>query len=402
MDINNSFSPILQPAIKESEENISSHSLLELYEMKKLRLGLSDRAIQKLLGIQLNSLKPILEGTAKQINLVNFIKVANFIGVEFGKLASAYLPKMEVDTIGEIQDARDAGYLVEMFDLQTLKKFGFLTSENSTKNIVSRIKKFFNLKSLYDFASDDLGRAFSRTKKTSNEKMREFWIRSAYTQFVTINNNNHYNRKKLLEIIPKIKPYSRNEEYGITTVAKALFAVGVTVIYQPCLSKEQVRGATLSINGKPCIVISDLGKKYPTLWFSLMHELYHVLFDFEDISKNCYHISSDYGDLMLTNEDKADNFAQQFLLGDDKLKFIEGYINSPYNVSKYAQQRGIHPSIIYSTYCYKYKTWAKYSKYIPDTSKALRLINTNPFKVGELVENAEKIKKLLVINNYGE
>lgn len=285
MDINNSFSPILQPAIKESDENISSHSLLELYEMKKLRLGLSDRAIQKLLGIQLNSLKPILEGTAKQINLVNFIKVANFIGVEFGKLASAYLPKMEADTIGEIQDARDAGYLVEMFDLQTLKKYGFLTSENSTKNIVSRIKKFFNLKSLYDFASDDLGRAFSRTKKTSNEKMREFWIRSAYTQFITINNNNHYNRKKLLEIIPKIKPYSRNEEYGITTVAKALFAVGVTVIYQPCLGKEQVRGATLSINGKPCIVISDLGKKYPTLWFSLMHELYHVLFDFEDITK---------------------------------------------------------------------------------------------------------------------
>ena len=189
MDINNSFSPILQPAIKESDENISSHSLLELYEMKKLRLGLSDRAIQKLLGIQLNSLKPILEGTAKQINLVNFIKVANFIGVEFGKLASAYLPKMEADTIGEIQDARDAGYLVEMFDLQTLKKCGFLTSENSTKNIVFRIKKFFNLKSLYDFASDDLGRAFSRTKKTSNEKMREFWIRSAYTQFVTINNN---------------------------------------------------------------------------------------------------------------------------------------------------------------------------------------------------------------------
>ncbi len=68
MDINNSFSPILQPVIKESDENISSHSLLELYEMKKLRLGLSDRAIQKLLGIQLNSLKPILEGTAKQIN----------------------------------------------------------------------------------------------------------------------------------------------------------------------------------------------------------------------------------------------------------------------------------------------------------------------------------------------
>ena len=401
MDINNSFSPILQPVIKESDENISSHSLLELYEMKKLRLGLSDRAIQKLLGIQLNSLKPILEGTAKQINLVNFIKVANFIGVEFGKLASAYLPQMEADTIGEIQASRDAGYIVEMFDLQTLKKCGFLTSDDNIKEIVKKIKTFFNLKSLYDFAADDLGRAFSRTKKTSNEKMREFWIRSAYSQFVAINNSNRYDRKKLIDIIPKIKPYTRNEEYGLTIVAKALASVGVTVIYQPCLGKEQVRGATLAINGKPCIVISDLGKRYPTLWFSLMHELYHVLCDFDDILKNCYHISSENGDLLLTNEDKADYFAQRFLLSNDKLRFIEGYINSPTNVSEYARQWGIHPSFIYSTYCYKYNTWAKYSKYIPDTSKALRLINTNPFEANELIESADKIKQILMVNNHG-
>lgn len=133
MKIDNNFSPILRPAIRECDENIASHSLQELYEIKKNRLGLSDRAIQKLLGIQLNSLKPILGGTAKQINLVNFIKLANFIGIEFEQLASSYLPTMDADVIGEIQDARDAGYLVEMFDLQTLKKCGFLTSENSTK-----------------------------------------------------------------------------------------------------------------------------------------------------------------------------------------------------------------------------------------------------------------------------
>lgn len=400
MKIDNNFSPILRPAIRECDENIASHSLQELYEIKKNRLGLSDRAIQKLLGIQLNSLKPILEGTAKQINLVNFIKLANFIGIEFEQLASSYLPTMDADVIGEIQDARDAGYLVEMFDLQTLKKCGFLTSENSTKNIVSRIKKFFNLKSLYDFASDDLGRAFSRTKKTSNEKMREFWIRSAYTQFISIDNPNKYSRSKLIEIIPKIKPYSRNEEYGLITVAKALYSIGVTVIYQPCLSKEQVRGATLCINEKPCIVISDLWKKYPTLWFSLMHELYHVLYDLEDISRKCYHISSDYGDLMLTNEDRADYFAQQILLSDDKLNFIEGYINSHINVLSYAQQWSIHPSIIYSTYCYKYDAWAKFNKYIPNTTKALRTINMNPFESSELVQNAKQIKKLLIVNNY--
>lgn len=63
------------------------------------------------MGIQPNSLKPILEGTAKQINLVNFIKLANFIGIEFAQLASSYLPKMDADIIGEIQYARDTGYI---------------------------------------------------------------------------------------------------------------------------------------------------------------------------------------------------------------------------------------------------------------------------------------------------
>lgn len=90
--------------------------------------------------MQLNTLKPILEGTAKQINLVNFIKLANFIGIEFNRLASSYLPEMDSSVIGEIQDARDAGYIVEMFDLQTLKKCGFFISDENTKEIVKRIK----------------------------------------------------------------------------------------------------------------------------------------------------------------------------------------------------------------------------------------------------------------------
>lgn len=55
MKIDNNFSPILRPAIRECDENIASHSLQELYEIKKNRLGLSDRAIQKLLGIQLSN-----------------------------------------------------------------------------------------------------------------------------------------------------------------------------------------------------------------------------------------------------------------------------------------------------------------------------------------------------------
>ena len=398
METENDFSPVLKPAIKCSEEDIASNSLLELYESKKNRLGLSERAVQRLLGLQTNSIKPILEGTSKQINLVGFIKLANFLGIDFDRLASAYLPQMDVNTIAEIQEARDAGYLVETFDLPVLTKNGFLGTQSSTREMVRRIVKFFNLESIYDYTDGDIGRAFSRTRRTSNDKMREFWIRSAYTQFVSIGNLNPYDREKLLKLLPKMKAYSVHEERGLLAVLRSLYSIGVTVIYQPCMSKEQVRGATMCVNGKPCVVISDLGKRYPTLWFALMHELYHVLYDMGDISSATYHISSDdVGDLMLTNEDKANYFAQQILLSDNKLDFMEAYINSKIEVERYARLWGIHPSIIYSSYCFRHNCWGKYNRQIPSTQNALRIINTNPFEMETLVESARKIKELLTV-----
>jgi len=64
-----------------------------------------------------------------------------------------------------------------------------------------------------------------------------------------------------------------------------LFNIGITIVFQPSLPKTQIRGATFLINDKPCIVITDFNKNYATIWFALIHELHHVLFDLETIDK---------------------------------------------------------------------------------------------------------------------
>jgi Zn-dependent peptidase ImmA (M78 family) len=116
------------------------------------------------------------------------------------------------------------------------------------------------------------------------------------------------------------------------------FSVGVTVVFQPSVENLQVRGATMSVNDKPCIVLSDFQKNYPTLWFALLHELHHVLFDFEEINKRVYHLTSAEGDLFLMDEEKADKFATDFFLHESRLKYASSYINSDYHIKKLANE----------------------------------------------------------------
>lgn len=373
----------------------TTFSLKELYTQKKTLLGLSDRQIQKILGIEIKALSPILEGTAKQINYINIIKLSHFLGIPINDLTKIYLHHMESSQIGEIQRAKEAGYIVEHFDVASLTKMKFFKSENSSKELSDKIKSFFHLNSLYEYSQTQLFPAFSRTKRDASELMQRFWVQSAYKQFEFIDNPHLYDRSALVELIPKIRPYTRDIKNGLIRVLKALYHVGVTTIYQPSIEKLQVRGATLVVNGKPCIVLSDLQKNYPTLWFTLLHELHHVLFDLDDIQKRTYHISDGQGDLFLMDEERADNFAREYLLNESRLKYATTYIGSHYNIEKLAQEWGVHSSIIYAFHCFDTKEWPFYKKYIPPMKDALELINTHPFEKETLYESVTVLKQTI-------
>lgn len=386
---------IIDPAISTPVDLSAYGSLKELYVEKKNSLELSDRQIQAILGIDAKTLNPILNGTAKQVNFVNILKLAHFLGLSVNDVVKVYVPDMGADQIAEIQRAREAGYIMEHFDVAALVKEKFFDKGSSAKIMAERIKKFFGIQSIYEFSDNDITPAFSRTKRSSGNLMRRFWIQSAYTHFIGIANPNAYDRGRLLDLLPKIKPYTRDEKYGLLKVLKALYNVGVTIIFQPSLGKVQVRGATMVVNDKPCIVLSDLKKYYPTLWFTLLHELHHVLFDLEDIRKQTYHISDNEADMFLMNEERADDFAIQFLLNESRFKFAKGYIHSNLHIQKLAHEWSIHPSIIYAIYCYRTNEWKYYNKFIPPMDIALDLINTHPFEKETLMESIAMIKELI-------
>jgi Zn-dependent peptidase ImmA (M78 family) len=390
---------VVESAVKSSidfEKEIElNSSLMDVYQKRKWDLNLSDRQIQIILGMDKKTLMPILDGTAKHVNFINILKLAHFFGLSVNDLIKLYIPQMDSKSIGEIQRSREAGYIIEYFDISTLTKMKFFEKDSSSAEMAKKIQSYFGLDILFDYSKSKTFTAFSRSKRKSDDLMRYFWVQSAIAQFSYINNPYIYNRQALLDLIPKIRPYTRDVKNGLIKVLKALSSVGVTVLFQPSVEKLQVRGATMSVNNKPCIVLSDVHKNYPTLWFALLHELHHVLFDFEEIEKRVYHISSAEGDLFLMDEEKADNFARDFLLNESRLKYASGYIQSPYHIEKMAQEWSVHPSIIYSFYCYKTEEWNFYSKYIPKMDEALELLNTHPFEKESLFESAKEIKELL-------
>ena len=303
--------------------------------------------------------------------------------------------------IKELQTSMELTYINKYFDIKTLSSLGFIEKDSTLEDLKERICLFFGIKSIYDYDKELSEALYSRTKKSFGDKMKDFWIKSSYKYFELINNSNEYSRNDLVNLIPKIKPYTQNIENGLLTVFQALYNIGITVVFQPKLPKTQIRGATFLINNKPCIVITDLNKNYATVWFALIHELHHVLFDIEVIEKIKYHLTGE-PDLFLLQEDKANEFAAEYLISSEKMRYIEKLILNPMMVNRFAKECQIHPCIVYSQYQWRqsekgHDYWGAFKEYFPDLSFATERLNISNWNVGSLRIAADKIKELLTV-----
>lgn len=383
-----------------SEEKVPDFRAL--FEEKLNQYNISKTKALKLLKIDKDVFEQILDGTAKQPNLIHVVKIAEFLEVEINSFIKAVLNQQSAENIKSMNSAREATFILKNFDVKALTKLGFFEKEFDTSDLVTRILNFFGYSSIEDYEGELVEPLFSRTKRNFSDKMKDFWVKSAYQTFSVIRNPNDYDREELKKLIPKIKPYSQDINNGLFTVCRALYNIGVTVIFQDYLSTTQVRGGTFIIDGKPCIVITDFNKKYPTMWFTLMHELHHVLFDFSIIETNSFHLTGD-DDLFLI-EDKANAFARDYFLPDEKYRYIKPFINNAFLVSKFAGENEIHPSLVYVFYTwyqneyYGDNTHWAFKEHYPDFKRAIERLNPVSWNDTSIKERSEKIKSILEIN----
>lgn len=364
------------------------------------RYNINESQLSKILELPRPSLKRILEKEIQKLDIITALKIAHLTETDILDIIKIYISELPVEKIQEVERTRKIAFILKNFDLEELKKSSFIDSTKDYEHIEHRINSFFGLNSVFEYKNlEALSALYSKANLNSADKMKDFWIRCAISQFTKIANPNEYDPENLVEIFPNIRSYTLNEEKGFITVVKALYKLGVTVIVQPYLTKTSVYGATFVVNEKPCIVLTDCRKRYDILWFTLIHELHHVLNDLEQLKKINFHISGDEeGDVFLL-EEKANFFAREFLLGEEKLNIAKGFIIRADKIKAYAQRNNVHPSVIYGHYLKHIPKeqqkieYPKYQKYLLPSGAALQdLHKFNPYKA----ESIEVISKYIV------
>ena len=361
----------------------NSPTLQELFDKKLRELKIPKTTASKIMGIQPPTLKGILTGTQKQVDVRNLLKLANFLQVPLEEILEPFLKSIEENFPINGVSAEEVNFIKDNFDLAVLKKAGLIDTISDYGHIKKRIMARLGLRSIFEYKRPDIDVAFSSGLfKPESNLTRAFWISSALATLSEINNPNPYDREALIKLFPRISWYSTNIESGLMEVSKLLFKIGVTVIYQPPLQALRIHGATINHNGKPAVVLSNHKGFYATLWIALIHELYHVLFDWSEIKENKYHLTDDDNEQLSVQEREreADHFAREYLLPKEKYERVRRYLNDYEYVKKFGLANHVEPSIIYvfnarDTQSTNRSAWARANKFSPKLDRCIKPVN---------------------------
>lgn len=352
-------------------------SLEELFNQRLVSLDIPKTTALNIMGMTTRTLDGILTGEQKMLDYTQLVKLSNFLGIQLDQVAKLYFEKLqevhplssEINISGEV-----ISFINEKFNLAELRKVGLIKSLTNYDEIITSICRYFGLNSIFDYNEPEMNIAFSAGKRAKKNCSVKNWIYLAERTCIELRNPNIYNREKLIEYFPSIRWQSMDVESGLVNVIKHLYQIGITVVFIPSFPSLHVRGATFCVNDKPCIAITDYVGFYPTLWFGLIHELYHVLFDWEEIILSQYHLSQDTQegfDRESLNEKEADNFARKYLFSEEKTLESSRFINNEDYVRQFAISNNVDPSFVYVFYAYnatksdKY-AWGRAKKKNPD------------------------------------
>lgn len=384
----------------------SDQNIRELLVKTMQENGISENSLADVLNIDRRALSKFIKEGA-DLKFSQAILLMRFLGMNEEDFVSAYEETMSNDDDPNENKASVLSYILEQFDITTLKRIGVIKKRSTIDSYEEQLKSFFGFKtSIFEYDSFIRHPAlFSKSKhqieESKSRKMRDFWLKCAVYSFEKINNPYEYDKETLIEFMKHIQEYTVDVAHGFERVVMVLYRLGVTVLTQPYITNTGAFGVTMIIDKKPCIVITDMQKKYHKLWISLIHELYHVLNDYDLLVSASYHITSDVEPDLLFNEDKADKFALRVLVPEDILLNIDRIIRFESRMNMLAKQICVDVSILYGAYLDNLPRESQsvhyklFSQYLKSTSSVTRTIFFNFGEKQKLDDAISEIKDVL-------
>lgn len=171
----------------------------------------------------------------------------------------------------------------------------------------------------------------------------------------------------LRDLLPDLRPLTRLDPHrALLRAGEALASVGVALIFQPEFAGSRLNGATGWVGpGRPFILLSGRGKRPDIIYFTLFHEIGHLL---KHGRKETFVTDADVtGAHADPRENEADEFARDTLLPppfDEALRRV----TAPQQLKLLAEQAGVGDAVVAGRLCREHpSTWpyARANKYRP-------------------------------------
>ena len=241
----------------------------------------------------------------------------------------------------ETENAMDADKeLVKKFPYNDMAKFGWLRQTQKAEERVIALRHFFEVVSLDKLENEALlpqiaCRRLAVTEKTDFALLA--WAQKAKIE-ARGKNVSPINLKELKAHLPQIRAMTSQDPKIFCVKLQTLLAeCGIALIFLPHISGSFLNGATFYDNHKIVMGLTVRGKSADIFWFSLFHELGHILLG---------HLHQKEG-VLTSHEEDADAFAAELLIpSKDFLKFTNRKLFSKTAIRQFSKDIGIDAGIV--------------------------------------------------------
>ena len=240
----------------------------------------------------------------------------------------------------EAEKAMDAdAELAKQFPYCEMAKFGWVQETGKIKEKVVNLRKYFEVVELSLLGNEQITRIACRrlaiTQKSDLALMawaQEAKIKAREIQTAPINIS------KLIDSVPEIRKMTVLEPQVFCPMIKeSLATCGVALVFLPHLKGSFLQGASFLDGSKIVVGLTARGRDADKFWFSLFHELAHIILG---------HVGQLNG-TSAEDEKTADTWSRDTLIaGSAFVQFRKKGDYSERNVIYFAKEQGIAPGIV--------------------------------------------------------
>lgn len=318
--------------------------------------GMTQRELAARIGFSTKHINEVIQGK-RDISPLLASKLANVFqpSAQFwNNLQSIYNAEKQriEDEEGITEEEKD---IAKRLPYNKLVSWNYLEECNSIVDRVIKLRKFMGLSDIRNapafmknisIASANSSLAFRKSESLKiDDYVMTIWLKMCTLSFNQ--NMPEFDKSKLRESLPLIKSQISGSDINtsVNTIKEILSNCGVSFSIIHNLAGAPVQGFIKFQNNKAVLCLTLRQKFDDILWFTLFHEIGHLLLA-RQCKETIVDFSSDSG-LALSNEDEADKFAQDILIDKKRFEvFSARRFISEAEVIEFAKEEKVPPSVV--------------------------------------------------------